>query len=315
MTSIQTVQPMRPREYTGTQLGLVRRTVAQDTTDDEFSMFIEVCKRVGLDPFRKQIYCLVYNKNKPDKRKCVFITGIDGFRACAARNGDYRPDPDPPRFEYDEALKDADTNPLGIVSATVAPMKQDASGEWYPVASTVYWEEFAPLVELWEPDESGRRQPTGRFSLDRTSNWRKMGRVMIAKCAEAQALRKGWPEDLSGVHSPEEMDQAHAAEVSAAEMVKQAEEDARLAKVNASHAVPMIWEYNGAIEFTPEGMFHDRVMEWLPGKDPAEVDWFLNINRIGLQQFWAIDKGAALDLKKHIEAAKARKIEAPTDAG
>src|SRR3546814_3753630 len=61
-----------------------------------------VCKRVGLDPFRRQIYAVVYSKDKPDKRKMSIITGIDGFRAVAARNRDYRPDDIESRIRSEE---------------------------------------------------------------------------------------------------------------------------------------------------------------------------------------------------------------------
>jgi len=38
--------------------------------------------------------------------------------------------------------------------------------------------------------------------------WQKMGHAMIAKCAEAGALRKSHPSHMSGLYSKEEMDQA-----------------------------------------------------------------------------------------------------------
>jgi phage recombination protein Bet len=118
-----TVTPLRARDYTPAQLQLMKRTVAADCDDSEFNLFMEVQRRVGLDAFRRQIYAVVYNKDKPKKRKMSIITAIDGFRAVAARNGDYRPDENEPLIEYDEALKNPEHNPLGIVKAVVKCFK------------------------------------------------------------------------------------------------------------------------------------------------------------------------------------------------
>ena len=104
--------------YTGQQLDLVFRTAAKDCNETEFSQFIHVCGHLQLDPMRKQIYALVYNKDKPDKRQMNIIIGIGGYRTVAMRSGNYRPDDKPPRFTLDDKLV-SPTNPKGIVKCEV----------------------------------------------------------------------------------------------------------------------------------------------------------------------------------------------------
>lgn len=299
---MQTVQPLRPRDYSGQQLGLIRRTVAADTTVDEFDMFMEVCRRVGLDPFRKQIYCNVYNKDKPNKRKVVFVTGIDGFRGVAARNRDYRPDEEEPQYTIEESAKNDATNPLGIVKAVVYAYKLGPDG-WHRVAGTAYWDEFAPITEKWA-EIDGKWQPTGKFELDRKGNWFRMSRHMIAKCAEAQALRKGWPEDLSGIYAPEELDGMAVAE-SASAAVEQHEKEQRLLRIGAKDTVPIQWSAGEPIEAVPVGKLADKVSEFIgKSESPTQIEAWENLNQLGLREFWALHKSDALELKKTIEARK-----------
>lgn len=300
MNNVVPITSNVPRAYNASQLDLIRRTVAKDTTNDEFNMFVEVCKNMRLDPFRKQLYCIVYSKDNPNKRKVAFITGIDGFRAVAERNGNYRPDNEPTHFETDNEAKDPDTNPLGLISATVKGFKQDKSGEWFPVVATAYWEEFAPLSEVWEWDDVARKkQPTGKFKLD--GNWGRMGRVMLAKCAEAQMLRKGWPEDLSGVHAPEEMD-AMAKELTATEEIEEYQKIERTKRIGGNDTIMFLWRAGDALENVPIGQVADRCAEFVgKAQSPTELDKWRKTNAEGLKQFWAKQPNDALDLKAMIE--------------
>ena len=80
MSEVVPIRASQPINYTGKQMELIKRTVAADCNNTEFDLFLEVARRIGLDPFRKQIYAVVYSKDKPDKRKMSIITGIDGYR-------------------------------------------------------------------------------------------------------------------------------------------------------------------------------------------------------------------------------------------
>lgn len=280
------------------QLKLIKTTLAKDCNESEFDLFIEMAKRHGLDPIRRQIYAMVTNKNKPDKRQLVVVTGIDGYRAKAARCGDYRPDDKEPEITYSADLKDPAVNPLGIEKAIVTCYKQDNKGEWNAVRGVAYWDEFAPVSEVWEFDQSqNRKSPTGKFELSK-GNWSKMGRIMIAKCAEAQALRKGWPEEFGGLYVSEEMDNT----ISASEAVERAEIEHRLALTNGKNAISIQFKVGEPIEAVPVGSFADKIMEFAnKAESPTEIKSFMYQNKQGLSEFWAMNKADGLELKKSLE--------------
>ena len=90
--------------FSNSQLATIKNTVASETNREEFDLFMGAAKSYGLDPFRKQISAIVFNKDKPDKRKMAIIVGRDGLRAIAQRCGDYRPASGKPTIEYDKEM-------------------------------------------------------------------------------------------------------------------------------------------------------------------------------------------------------------------
>lgn len=170
------------------RLMVVRDTLAPDLTPGELHLFAMVAVRSGLDPFARQIFAV--------KRagKMSIQTGIDGYRSIASRTGEYDGQDEPtfgPSCSCDRLPK---PHPE---SATVRVYRKTMSRG---VAATAYWHEYVP-----EPGPSGRGDQM----------WRKMPHVMLAKVAEALALRKAFPWDPtrqtgigSDVYTTEEMAQA-----------------------------------------------------------------------------------------------------------
>jgi len=291
--------------YTSPQLQIIKRSYAKDTNDDEFNLFVEQSRMLGLSPFKGQITARVYSKNDPKKRNMVVVTQIGGLRAIAARQNDYLPDDEAPTFTSCE--KNPATNPLGIESATVRCYRI-INGEKHRIVGTAYWDEFAPVEQDWVDDpETGRRKPSGKEKL--AQNWQKMPRLMLAKCAEAQALRKGWPEDLSMVYSEEEMDRSDVIEGTATEVLDQAAADERLRKLGSPKSgYAFQWELGSPLEIVSTGALFDRVAAWLQHSDRhlLEVKQFRSTNAESFRRYWADAGNDALVLKKLLDDAEQR---------
>ena len=162
--------------FSGDQLELIKRTFAKDTTDDEFALFVETAKRMGLSPFARQIFAVVrHTKHGPVMSIQV---SIDGLRLAADRSGCYAPGR-PTEYERDEDK---------LISAT-AYVKKLVGGSWHEIGETSYLTEYAGSSNTL---------------------WQTMPRTMLAKTAEARALRRAFPAELSGAYADAEMDQAES---------------------------------------------------------------------------------------------------------
>lgn len=195
-------------------------------------MFLHQCQVMLLDPYLKQAYLIVHGKiNRTqsgtyDNRKFTFVIGIDGFRRRGALAGgaDYSGVTEPEWAGEDErwrtmwskkwAAEDAEWGqPL---AARVGVRKRhDPDRPTYGVAM---YDEFVPLVDEYvkvtDPQtgrqvwENGRPKSRATGRKVPTEMWTKMPANQIAKCAEAAAWRKAYPDTFSGVYSEEEMERA-----------------------------------------------------------------------------------------------------------
>lgn len=323
------VVPFRQNQgltFTPKQLQLIKKTVAGDCDDDEFSLFMEIAKSRGLNPFLKQIYCFVYNKDDPKKRKMSVVTAIDGYRIIASRCRDYRPSDTPTEFIVDEKVRSSE-NPAAIVKAVVKGYKYGPDGQWYPVVGEAVWDEYVPIKEDvvggFDWVETGQKWPDGNPKKKKVPKagsevmrvpdnlWAKMPHGQIAKCAEAQMLRKGWPEDFSGVYVAEELDRARNDDLTASEAIQGYERDKRLELTGGKEVLLAQWSPESPLEAIPVGVFADRAAAFVRAcaTIPDLVGWE-DTNRAVLQRFWGMSKSDALELKKIIEVRKTEIAEA-----
>jgi phage recombination protein Bet len=175
--------------YTHEQLDLIKRTFAAGTNDLEFALFMETANRTGLSPLAKQIYA-VKRWSKKDKREVMSIqTGIDGYRLIADRTGQYDGHDGPFWCGPDGVWREVWFDNEPPKAAKVVVYKRGSTRGFPGVA---HWREYVQL----DRDEN----PT-RF-------WANMPATMLAKCAESLALRKAFPQELSGLYTVDEMGQA-----------------------------------------------------------------------------------------------------------
>jgi phage recombination protein Bet len=183
--AVQTPQAMQQYgRYSQEQLDLLKRTIAKGTSDDQFALFLGTANRLGLDAFSKQIYAVMRKNNKTGQTDMTIQVGIDGFRSIASRTGETDGQEGPFWCGIDGIWVDAWLHDEPPKAAKVAVYRKGCSRPFWGVATYLsYHQKFSQL-------------------------WDSMPDNMLAKCAEALALRKAFPAELSGVYSPEEMGQA-----------------------------------------------------------------------------------------------------------
>ena len=170
-------------EFSNEQIRLLGETVAKGCDQNELAFFLHVAKLKRLDPFTGQIHVVKRWDSSLGKEKMTVQVGIDGFRVTAARSNDLAGIDDP---EYDT---EEGEHPNW---AKVTVYRYGRNNERIPYKATARWTEYA------------QTKKDGNIN----SMWRKLPWLMLGKCSEALALRKAFPDELSGMYTNEEMDQA-----------------------------------------------------------------------------------------------------------
>lgn len=220
---VQIQQPQHALSMNTEQIDLIKRTIAVGASNDELKLFIAQCQRTGLDPFSRQIYAI--------KRggKMTVQVSIDGFRLIAERSGKYAGQVGPWFTADGKEWVDCWIDKKPPAAAKIGVLRSDFKEPLFAVAK---WESYAG-----------------------ENLWKKMPEVMLAKVAEALALRRAFPAELSGLYTGEEMAQAEHIITPAAGVWESipAEEHARLHEIAA-----VLREYVEAEDYSGAWEYIDR---------------------------------------------------------
>ncbi len=257
MTTLGTQLQQYSKELSNEQLTILKNTLCKDASQEEMKLFSQICNRTSLDPFGRQIYMVKRNG------QITFQTSIDGFRLIAERSGLYEGQEDIVYYDKDGKQYEIWTKNEPPFAARAGVYKKNFKA---PVRAIAVFSEYKPAQDFM---------------------WKKMPALMISKCAEALALRRAFPNDLSGLYTDDEMKQAdckvetpikkEAVVVQPVQVKKEVISDQIDATPVVSDFRPLIRQKIYSIVKTDEGINFNR-LKWFQDnygfKDSKEIlDW------------------------------------------
>lgn len=164
------------------QIAALRQIGLSNANPADLAVFFHQAQKTGLDPFARQIYMIERGG------RFGIQTSIDGLRIVAQRSGEYAGQAGPYWCGNDGTWTDVWLENTPPVASKVGVFRK---GFTEPLWAVAKWDSYAQNSPIW----------------------RKMPDLMLAKCAEALALRKAFPNDLSGIYTDDEMSQADSTPV------------------------------------------------------------------------------------------------------
>ena len=290
-------------DMTREQVQLVKTAVitggTRPVTDNELALFLTVCARRGLDPFSGQVYGIMRKTKQKDgtwAEQLVIQVGIDGYRLLAEKTGKYEGLSGPFWCGPDGAWREVW---LEVTPPSAAKVGVYRTGCREPFWGVVTYREFAQTYD---------GKPVGK--------WKEMPANQLAKCAEAAAIRKAFPQAVGGVTTPE----MAGADTESYEVTEGDREQARLvdgrrAAQEARGRQPWVEEIDQVVEAAVRTV--DDAQTSGPAAEPVDTtDVVLEaITAAGtVAALEAVEKRDDYDPARHQAAADARTVELASKA-
>ena len=159
---------------------------------DSIQMVLGYCKAAGLDPMQKPVHIVPMWDAKAGRMRDVVMPGVGLYRTQASRSGEFAGVTEPD-FGPDITEEIGGAQITYPVWCRVTVKRRLRSGEVAEFTAKEFWRENYAV-------KGGKEK-----SIAPNAMWMKRPYGQIAKCAEAQALRKAFPE-LGSQPAAEEME-------------------------------------------------------------------------------------------------------------
>lgn len=182
---------MSTRKFTPEEIALIHRTYMEGAKADDVALFVATCERTGLDPFARQIMPSSRNTQKNGQWVTLWtwLVTIDGLRKIAVDSGDYEGQEGPWWCGEDGVWHEVWTKKGPCFAAKVLVHRK---GFRTGLSGIAKYDSYVQKKKDGQPN----------------SVWAGLGDHMTAKCAEALALRRAYPNEMAGLYTSDEMAQA-----------------------------------------------------------------------------------------------------------
>ena len=247
------IQPEQTR-FTDQQVTMLRHIGVEKAGDADLQVFFHQCQRTGLDPFARQIYMIErWSKDGP---KYTIQTGIDGYRLIGRRAAQ--------RAKETISVKQ--------------PLWAHPDGGWRDVWLPAWGTPGAAKVTILR----GGEEFTGVALFDEykqtkrdgglTQMWAQRPAGQIAKCAEALAWRMAFPQDLAGIYTDTEMEQADNRTTHSPQPVQDLGEQVQVAMITQDQWNEIVTACQARGIENPGAFVAETLGRQLPGPNAIKAD-------------------------------------------